>query len=58
MIEKYINKITCGDCYELIKDIPNKSVDCIYTDIPYDIDSGGGVTPNYPNGLKVFNIVI
>lgn len=42
MIDKYLNKITCGDCYELIKDIPDKSVDCIYTDIPYDIDSGGG----------------
>ena len=35
------NNIYCGDCYELIKDIPNKSVDLIYTDIPYLIDNGG-----------------
>jgi len=30
-----LNKIHCGDSYELIKQIPDKSVDCIYTDIPY-----------------------
>ena len=26
-----------GDCYELIKQIPDKSIDLIYTDIPYQI---------------------
>lgn len=31
------NKIYLGDCYELIKKVPDKSVDLIYTDIPYDI---------------------
>jgi len=36
-----INKIYLGDSYKLIKEIPDKSVDCIYTDIPYDIQSGG-----------------
>ena len=36
-----INKIHLGDCYELIKQIPDKSVDCIYTDIPYLYESGG-----------------
>lgn len=41
MIDKYLNKITCGDCYELIKELPDKSVDCIYTDVPYLYDSGG-----------------
>ena len=24
-----------GDCYKLIKDIPDKSIDLVYTDIPY-----------------------
>ena len=24
-----------GDCLELMKDIPDKSVDCIITDLPY-----------------------
>lgn len=35
------NKIYLGDCYELIKQISDKSVDCIYTDIPYLYDKGG-----------------
>lgn len=30
-----LNNIYCGDCYELIKQIPDKSIDLIYTDIPY-----------------------
>lgn len=29
-----------GDSYELIKTIPDKSVNCIYTDIPYLYESG------------------
>ena len=36
-----LNNIYLGDCYELIKQIPDKSVDLIYTDIPYLIDDGG-----------------
>ena len=36
-----INKIHLGDSNELIKQIPDKSVDCIYTDIPYLIEKGG-----------------
>lgn len=30
-----LNDIYCEDCYKAIKDIPDKSIDCIYTDIPY-----------------------
>ena len=35
------NNIYLGDSYELIKEIPDKSIDLIYTDIPYLIDDGG-----------------
>lgn len=35
------NNIYHGDCYELIKQIPDKSVDLIYTDIPYQYESNG-----------------
>lgn len=30
-------KIECGDCLELIKNIPNGSIDLILTDIPYNV---------------------
>jgi DNA modification methylase len=36
------NKIHLGDSYELIKQIPDKSIDLIYTDIPYEFRSGKG----------------
>lgn len=36
-----INKIILGDSYKLIKDIPDKSIDCVYTDIPYLFTHGG-----------------
>ena len=35
------NSLHHGDCYDLIKKIPDNSVDLIYTDIPYEFDSGG-----------------
>lgn len=31
------NEIVLGDCYKLIKDIPDKSIDLIITDPPYQI---------------------
>lgn len=37
-----LNKVYLGDCYELIKQIPDKSIDLVYTDIPYLFDMGGG----------------
>lgn len=36
-----LNKIYLGDAYELIKEIPDHSVDIIYTDIPYLIEQHG-----------------
>lgn len=35
------NSIQCVDSYEAIKLIPDKSIDCIYTDIPYLYQQGG-----------------
>jgi DNA modification methylase len=37
-----LDKIYLGDCYKLIKDIPDKSIDLIYIDVPYDIEGNGG----------------
>ncbi len=36
------NEIYHGDAYKLIKEIPDNSVDLVYTDIPYDFAGKGG----------------
>jgi len=41
MIEKYLNKIICGDSLELLKNIPNDSVDLIFADPPYNLQLNG-----------------
>ena len=35
------NNIYNVDCYQAIKEIPDKSIDLVYIDIPYIIESGG-----------------
>lgn len=39
-----LNKIYNVDSYEAIKNIPDKSIDLIITDPPYQIDTIGGKT--------------
>lgn len=36
-----LNNIYCEDSYKAIKNIPDKSIDLIYTDIPYKYENGG-----------------
>jgi site-specific DNA-methyltransferase (adenine-specific) len=35
--EKYLNKVTCGDCLDLMRDLPDGCVDAVVTDPPYNI---------------------
>lgn len=37
MLDNFLNKITQGDCIELMQNIPNKSVDLIFADPPYNL---------------------
>jgi DNA modification methylase len=55
MIE--VNKIHLGDSYELIKQIPDKSVDLVIIDPPYGInaDKGVGGYGSSPNSAKKYN---
>jgi len=48
-----LNTIIQGDCIEVMKDIPDNSVDLILTDPPYGIDYKG---ENRPNESKYKNI--
>ena len=50
--EDMINTIQLGNCYELIKNIPDKSIDCIYVDIPYLIGKGGNIVNEKTSVLK------
>jgi site-specific DNA-methyltransferase (adenine-specific) len=33
---KYLNRIVAGDCLELMRELPDESVDCVVTSPPYD----------------------
>lgn len=46
------NNIYNVDCYEAIKKLPDKSVDCIYTDIPYLIARGGCSDNDFSRRMK------
>ena len=37
-IDKYINQVICGDCLEVLKQIPDKCVDLCLTDFPYGVN--------------------
>jgi site-specific DNA-methyltransferase (adenine-specific) len=39
-IDKWTEKIHCGDCEELIPQLPDKSIDLVVTSIPYNVDLG------------------
>ena len=41
--DDFINKIICGDCLEVMKDLPDKSIDVIITD------------PVWPNSLNILD---
>lgn len=40
-LEELLNTITLGDSYKIIKDIPDKSIDLVYIDPPYEYTKGG-----------------
>ena len=44
--EEMINTIQLGDCYEMIKNIPDKSIDLIITDPPYELETEGSKKNN------------
>ena len=53
-------KLLNGDCLELLKDIPDKTIDLIVTDPPYKFESKGGgaygsTTRKYRSELKQIN---
>src|SRR3990167_8059957 len=37
-IEEFENKVICGDCWDVLPEIPNNSVDLVITDPPYGLN--------------------
>ena len=55
--EDMINTIQLGDCYKLIKQIPDKSIDLIITDPPYEWQKGGEMTGLFKKGVSSRNFM-
>lgn len=54
--EDYINKIICGDCLEVMKGIPDKSVDLVLTSPPYNTGNKSlGYHPKSTVGDNFYN---
>ncbi len=69
--DDFIDKVICGDCLEVMKEIPDKSIDLLLTDPPYGIGlKYGGIyqdtEPNWfelmsqflPEAKRIANMVI
>ena len=39
-MHKYLNQILCGDCIEIMRGIPDASVDAVFADPPYNLQLG------------------
>jgi len=60
--DKYVNKIICGDCLEVMKNWPDKCVDLVLTDPPYGLNTkmqGGtwGISYRYVD-MKEWDYVV
>jgi DNA modification methylase len=49
--EEMLNKVICGDCLEVMKDIPDNSVDLVVTSPPYNVDLGNNKYNKNPYDL-------
>ena len=54
MIDRYVNKVTWGDCLQVMKRLPDKCVDLVVTDPPYGIkrDKGFGGFGGFGKPIK------
>lgn len=50
-----LDKVYLGDCLQLLRDIPDKSVDLVVTDPPYEIANSGGGGSQGHKVCKVLN---
>ncbi len=52
-LDSVINKITCGDSLEIMKQLPDESIDLVVTSPPYNLkNSTGNGMPNFAFASK------
>lgn len=51
-----IGKITCADCMDILKQLPDKCIDLVLTDPPYEVDSHGGKSTKKGLGTRANNL--
>lgn len=53
-IEDLEGKIINADCMDILKQLPDKSIDCVFTDVPYKQEfRGSGMSKEIQNYLKI-----
>ena len=55
--DDYVNKIICGDCFEIMKKMPDKCVDLILTDPPYNVKINYGAYKDNLSSKSYLEIV-
>lgn len=53
-VEEITNKIICADCMDILKQLPDKSIDLVLTDPPYNIGQDGGKGWDNINDYEIF----
>lgn len=57
-VNDLIGKITCADCMDILKQLPDKCIDLVLTDPPYVVDNHGGTkSPLAKRCAKVRDII-
>ena len=56
--DEFLNKIICGDCLDVMKKIPNNSVELIVTSPPYNLKNSTGNGMKNGNGGKWSNAAL
>ena len=56
MLDAWLNKIHQGDCLELMRQLPDNSIDMIFTDPPYGHNNNNGdLIHNWEKALGVID---
>ncbi len=58
-MDRWLNQIIQGDCLEVMKQLPDESIDLIVTDPPYlcNVEGGAGMAKTWESRTKFFTMI-